>query len=436
MSEATELSSIAGSALTARPRPGGRRFPGSVPGDGTWRRLLDERLLAGPQRALLLRLHEISVGVCYAPRPLLMATPSGATGLIDPDELLARLERAATEGWEPWARDLEQALLRLPCDAGSDVARRARRLGTPAAERLAAWLDGGGLPAPEVVRTVAPAGMIADGWGARTRGPVALPRTLAAIRPRPDTSGAPGMMTALLSELAEPQRWLGQDASEAVWEDSHPAGWLACWPAMLPAYRDVVAAHLVPLFARGTVFRRSAGTRFDPLLPLLAAADGAGGPPGPGLRLALGYGLAALDQAARAAAVRALIILAGRGQLDGAALGHEIGELAARGDVLLTGVVPALQAAREAGAGVQVWALIAAALPHLLPPAAGRAPQRLADLIALGAAVAEQIRPGGTIPGLAAVAGRAGSTRYVAESRRLLTILNGRLPPATSCSSR
>jgi hypothetical protein len=200
---------------------------------------------------------------------------------------------------------------------------------------------------------------------------------------------------------------------------------------MLPAHPGVIAAHLVPLFVKSSMsmfsWSPAVGRPFDPVvLPLLVEASGAGGSPGPGLRLALGYGLAARDPSTRAAAIRALIILAGRGELDGAALGRDIGDLAARGDVLLTGVVPALRDAREAGAGRQVWALIAAALPRLLPPAVARPPQRLADLIALGADVAEQIRPGGTVAGLASVAGRADSARYVVESRRLLTTLDGR----------
>lgn len=102
-------------------RDAGLPFPSPVPGEG----LLpaSEAFRVGsqpagrppaPHRAMMLRLREISAGITYAPRRLLMATPTGADGLLDPDVLLSRLERAAAEGWEPWELDLEQALLRLP----------------------------------------------------------------------------------------------------------------------------------------------------------------------------------------------------------------------------------------------------------------------------------------------------------------------------------
>ncbi len=75
-----------------------------------------------------------------------------------------------------------------------------------------------------------------------------------------------------------------------------------------------------------------------------------------------------------------------------------------------------------------MWDLVAAALPGLLPPAVLQPPQRLADLIALGADVAEVIRPGGTIPGLTQLANRASAARSVVESRRLLKILDAGPP--------
>lgn len=114
LSETTELWSVIGSAATAPDRPGAGRFPESVAGESTWQRAFAEGQPAGPQRILMRRLHEISIGISYAPRPLLMATPTSPDGFLDPGVLLARIERAADEGWEPWELDLEQALLRLP----------------------------------------------------------------------------------------------------------------------------------------------------------------------------------------------------------------------------------------------------------------------------------------------------------------------------------
>jgi hypothetical protein len=158
------------------------------------------------------------------------------------------------------------------------------------------------------------------------------------------------------------------------------------------------------------------------VLSLLAHADG---PAGPGLTLALGYGLTGREQAGREAAVRALLILVGRGQFDGAAFGREFGALISSEGLLLSGVVAALRQARRAGAGGPVWDLIAAALPALLPPAVARAPHRLSEFIELGADIAEDIRPAGPVPaGLAEVAARGGTAHYIQEARRLLKALS------------
>jgi hypothetical protein len=326
--------------------------------------------------------------------------------------LLARIERAADEGWEPWELDLEQALLRLPPDVDPAIGPRARRLGTTAAGRLAAWLDGGGMPGLEVTR-----------WD--TRGDT-WPGTVAAVT----LARAGGPVPSLLSdlELAEPGRWLRSARIVPVWDDYRSAAWFRCWPAMLPAHRDVIAAHLVPLFAIETASRgyRSRGVAARNgsmrVLSLLAHADG---PAGPGLTLALGYGLTGRERDGREAAVRALLILVGRGQFDGAAFGREFGALIASEGLPLSGVGLALRQARQAGAGGPVWDLITAALPALLPPAVARPPHNLSEFIELGADIAEDSRPAGPVPaGLAEVAARGGAVRYVQEARRLLTALS------------
>ncbi len=361
-------------------------------------------------------LHEISIGVSHAPRPLLMATPTSPNGLLDPGVLLARLQRAAGEGWEPWELDLEQALLRLPSVVDPAIGPRARQLGTAAGGRLAAWLDGGGTPGLVVTR--APRG---DAW----------PATVAAVAPVRPSGPAPCLLSDLElaePELAEPGRPLRFARMAEVWDDYRSAAWFPCWPAMLPAHRDVIAAHLVPLFAQETASgeRRPRGVAaaFGSMrvLSLLAHADG---PAGPGLTLVLGYGLTGREQAGREAAVRALLVLVGRGQFDGAAFGREFGALVASEGLLLSGVVSGLRQARQAGASGPVWDLTAAALPALLPPAVARAPHHLSELIELAADIAEDIRPACPVPaGLAEVAARGGAARYVQEARRLLTALS------------
>lgn len=405
--EAAELGSIVGAAVGASHGQPGDGYPSmwQVKGEWFWRSAVKVSRLGGPRQAFLRRLHEIAVGLTYAPLPMLVATPTTASGLLDPDELLTRLEHAAADGWQPWPRDLEQALLRLPRGPGGDLARRARRLGTPAGSRLARWLDDGGLPDP----TVTSVGLTWENHGCR----------LATIQPgRTDQTE----LMAPLTTLDHPERLVYGDHGRST--EYFNTAWLPCWPAMLPAHRDVIAAHVAPQLARRTMHEYATFTRFEPagrrLLPLLAEADG---PTGPGMHLALCYGLTAHELTDRGAAVDALLTLAGRGQLDGTGLGAEFGPLAAAGDVLLNRAVPVLADAARAGAHAQIWDLVAVALPRLLPPATSKPPQRLADLIALGTEVAEIIRPRATIPGLAEAADRGGSARFVIESRRLLKVV-------------
>jgi hypothetical protein len=386
---------------------------------GTW------LMAPGPRLALLYRLHEIAVGLGQpSSPPLLVATPSSVTGHIDPAELVARLEQAAAAGWEPWEHDLQQALLRLPRTPDPVTTARARQLPTPAGQRLAAWLSDGGLADPQVTRvirkvrerprwlpdaarpatdeivgvfaTVAPPSNPARPWA-----PPASLRAARRLLPR-----RPPSLAALLCELPEPQRW----------QRWHLGGWQRCWPALLPSHRDVVAAHLQPWLAN-----LPAGARGDgQVLPILAETDG---PVGPGLTLAVAYGLGARDQLDRAAAVDALLILAGRHQLDGPALGSELGALTALGLLQVGRMVPALRDAARSGATAEVWAIVAAIIPRLVPQDGQRPPRGLPDLLALGADVAGTLGRCQTIPALAAITRRGGSSHLVTQSRRLQELL-------------
>jgi hypothetical protein len=236
-----------------------------------------------------------------------------------------------------------------------------------------------------------------------SHGYVTEDRELATVRSR--SPGQPGDPSTLVGDLPAPERCHGHDYS-------YRTCWMSCWPFMLPAHRDVAAAHLVPHLSTWVSQGRSGMT----LLPALAEADG---PVGDGMNLAVAYGLAARDRADRSAAVDAMITLAGRGQLDGAALGEYVGRLAAYGSLLLNRVVPGLREVAEAGAPSEVWALVAAALPRTLPPAAEPAPHQLAALIELGVDLADICRPGTTLPCLDLVAARHGSSQLVTQARRL-----------------
>jgi hypothetical protein len=247
-----------------------------------------------------------------------------------------------------------------------------------------------------VFATVAPAGDSAQ--------PGVFPASLPAARRL--LPWRPPSQAALLCELPRPERW----------ERWQLGGWERCWPALLPSHRDVVAAQLLPWLADPFGGGRGGGQ----VLPMLAETDG---PAGPGLTLALAYGLGARDLVDRAAAVDALLVLAGRHQLEGPALGVELAALASLGLLQVGRVVPGLRDAARAGATAEVWAIASAAIPGLVPPAVPRPPRGVPDLLALAAEVAGAIGGGPAIPELTAISGRGGSSQLVTQSRRLQRLL-------------
>ena len=379
-------------------------------------------LASGPRLALLYRLHEIAAGLGQlSSPPLLVATPTSSSGHLDPGELVARLEQAAAAGWEPWEHDLQQALLRLPRAPDPAATARARRLPTPAGQRTFAWLRDGGMADPQVTRVVrtvrgrsrwspGASRMVTDEvagvFVTVTRaGDPARPGTLPASPPaavRRRLPRRPPSLAALLCELPEPERWEPWDLG----------GWRRCWPALLPSHRDAVAAQLLPWLANHSAGARGTGQ----VLPALAETDG---PVGPGLTLALAYGLGARDPVDRAAAVDALLVLAGRHQLEGPALGVELAALASLGLLQVGRVVPALRDAARSGAPAEVWAITSAAIPGLVPPVVPRPPRGTPDLLALAAEVAGVVGGCQPIPELAAISRRGGSSRLLTESLRL-----------------
>lgn len=325
---------------------------------------------ACPERMLYARLHEIATGLERSPRPALVSTPTQTSGLLDPLVLKARLDRAAEEGWKPWPDDLWQALRRLPHDVD------------PALGRELGWAG-----PPEVVVSIVERSRTYGGDG-----PYAGPRV---TERRLFATVTPG--------LPNPERfWGGAPAWNTMIE---------CWPMMRPTERDVMAAHLVPEMLANTT---TAGDANLGLLPMLARCDG---PVGPGMRLALTYGLGAQSPVLRAHATDALLILTARDQLDGAALGDTAGKVLARGDVVLGRVVPALRDVARSGAAPQMWDLVAVALPVLLTH------RKVVDLLELAVELAHQVRPKQEIAGLAEIAARKGSSRTVKEAKRLVTAL-------------
>ncbi|MEV6239225.1 DUF6493 family protein [Lentzea sp. NPDC051838] len=348
--------------------------PGSFAPDTRWLNQLSRSRMGSVGEQLTLRLHEIANGLQSSPRPCVISTPTSTSGLLDPATLRERLAKAEAEGWEPWPRDLKQAYHRLPREADAD--QFASLPGNPG-HFLREWLTS--RTDPEI--TVETRTYSYPGY------------------PNADDTGLYAIITP---GLEQPHRNL------TVYDDSDPI--LEWWPSTMPADREIVAAHFMPHLRYRTASKGNDG----PLLPLLAEADG---PAGPALHLAVTYGLGAELTVNRAYAVDALLILAARDQLDGTTLGDLIGRALALGDLALNRVVPGLRDTARSGAPHQIWDALRAALPKLWKH------NRVADLIELAVELAQQLKPGGDVDGLAEVAARKGSSKTVTQAKRLVSAL-------------
>ncbi|WP_439659099.1 hypothetical protein ACSHWB_43090 [Lentzea sp. HUAS TT2] len=343
----------------------------------TWMKQLKRAEMGSVSEQLAKRLHEIAKGLVKSPRPALVSTPTETSGLLDPATLLERLAKADAEEWEPWPRDLRQAYHRLPRDTRpEDFAALTSNAGRLLRDWLADLTD----PVVELVERIRVT--------------------------RPGYFGSPvdekRLLVTLSPGLPDPEKhWYGHNEWGVMIE------W---WPAVLPVQREVIAAHLVPHLAS----RRESKGDDGPVLPALAEAHG---PIGIATHLALAYGLGAEATVGRANAVDALLILAARDQFDGKALGEVVGRLLERGDLALNRVVPCLRDTARSGAAAQIWDVLVATLPKAWSH------NRVADLVELAVELAQQLKPGGTVDGLAEVAARKGSSKAVVQARRLESAL-------------
>ncbi|GAA2416346.1 hypothetical protein GCM10010191_28420 [Actinomadura vinacea] len=354
-----------------------------------------------PPMGLLLirRMREIAAMVGRT--PLLLATSTSTNGHLDPEELVARVERLEAAGLEPGPLDLAQALLRLPRDAA--LSGRARRLGSPAGKALVSWLEAGGLPDPVVELAVA---RLPEDPGLP---PAAL---MGLVRPSGDV---PDDLAPLSHHPGDNPFW--RRTPEKYFSLGHffsPVRW---WPAMAPSHTELVAAHMLPRLAPALEFPSEQGAA----LLGLAESDG---PTGVATGAALAYGLGVEPVRERAGAVDALLHMAARGRLPAAEVGTAAGTLAGHRAIKLNRVVAALGEAAAGGAQAAVWTAVEAALPAALAAHADKPVPGMADLLALGVRTAEVAGARGRVPDeLAAAAGRGGSSRTVKEAVRLRDLL-------------
>ncbi|GAB4053906.1 DUF7824 domain-containing protein [Catellatospora paridis] len=353
---------------------------------------------SGLHLVLAARLAEMSTQLVRQPVPLLTATPTHTNGRLEPAELLRRLERAERDGWQPWALDFEQALLRLPRETDPQVARAALRLRSPAGAAFARWISG---PAPDPVSLRREQQADTRSWSYSWQHQPDV-RRVVALKP-------PGHAGPLAQEVMTIARNDRPTPSPGRIEEPQ------LWTAALPSHREVVAASALPVLAA------NADLDFESGGLLLAHLAECAGPVGPAVNLALAYGLAARSTADRIAAVDGLLGLAATGDLDAGAVGRELGELAAAGALKVNRVVSALDEAAQAGAVAAVWQLAVAALVPLV--ALDKARPATADLMALAVRCGRACGTAQLPPEVAALAERGGSSRLVAHARELRALV-------------
>ncbi|MFJ6754761.1 DUF6493 family protein [Streptomyces sp. NPDC091273] len=365
----------------------------------------EECAQGGLELVMKARVREIGYALrSGTPQPFLLATPTWDTGALEAAELVERLVEYRRLGVRPGPADFGQALLRVRRDdpAAPAAAAAAERLGTSEGDRLAAWLGPDGEPGTPRRRVVMPDPGAHRAWS----------RTGAAV---PQVAFLSGERPALRWEFPDAFQWLNRP-HEGFTQCYHWAGGHAVRASVLPEDRDTQASWLLPGVTLAATVGDHGGAWMLPHLALL------GGPAGTGLHSAIAAGLGGRYPDGRRPAVEALLVLAGRGELDAPLLGRELASMVTLGTVKPNRLADAARTAAAAGAYATVWAVLAEALPALLPSVRGAG-----EVLAVAAECVERSGASGPAPAeVAAAAARTGSSRLVSEARRLTSALSGR----------
>ncbi|MFD7445306.1 DUF6493 family protein [Streptomyces sp. NPDC059909] len=356
------------------------------------------------------RLREIAYRVRTRPLPFLLATPTWENGALDAGGLVERLSAYQRLCADPAPSDVAQALLRVRRTGSGTAASAAAAtaLGTREGERLAAWLTADGDAAPLVRRVHEPNAQARPHWWDRTREAVRhiVLETRERLVLQRDFPQA-------FHRLGRPYSGSGRCYHWSALEDQRFA--------VLPGDRDTLAAWTLPeVTACATAEERGNAS----LLPRLVEC---GGPAGEAMHLAVACGLGARHAEDRLAAVDALLVLAARGELDGGRLGRDVAELLRLGTVKPNRLADAARTAAATGAYATTWSVLGAVLPGLLN--AGDPPRGTGEILAVAADCVERcgaaVEPAGVAgpAGLAELAARGGSSRLVAQAKRLLTAI-------------
>ncbi|MGW7424096.1 DUF7825 domain-containing protein [Streptomyces sp. NPDC054813] len=352
---------------------------------------------SGFSRVFDVRLRELAYRIRTDPQPLLLATPSWSTGLLEPGELVDRLAVYGRLGARVGAADFAQALLRVRREdraAALAAAERAAALGTPEGRRLAHRLSTGGPALPTSHRRASGARILVES----------------------------GEVLELQADFQEAFRRLGRPVTAGEerrychhWGRENHRHWLAT----LPEQRELVAVRLLHDLSQAAVDDQRG---MAAALPLLAES---GGSAGESTHLCVAYGLGARHPEDRLAAVDALLVLAARGQLDAERLGADLGQLVRRGAVKPLRLAESARTAAATGANTTIWEMLRHTLPVLLADLAtagagtpGSA-RGLGELLSVAAECAERSGARGALPHLSQTAARRGSSRLVVQARRL-----------------
>ncbi|GGO00577.1 hypothetical protein GCM10010116_00870 [Microbispora rosea subsp. aerata] len=327
--------------------------------------------------------------------PVLLATPTWMSGHLDPDVLVDRLETCAAAGVEPLQADLAQALLRLPRGRHQAAAERAAKVDSEAARSAARWLAGDGMADPEcghVWRHMVNASMVDFGDDE--------PEHFTEVRLQPVLRVTAPTGHRLIDEvlLRQPFDWAVDDSG----------GTLGAWPAMLPSHREIVAVNYLPFLMRG--YWGVSVTAAE-----ITGLEITQGPLGESTAVILAFLLAG-----RVPGIIPLVLrMAARGDLPAEAIGRQLALVLRRTWRETRPAIAALAELADAGGHHEVWRIMRALLPGMLPREGQRATTTHAGLVAFAADVARWTGARGEIPVIAEFARSRRKTRFVHECKRL-----------------